>query len=44
VPLTDEHERAALAALAALLAPLMADDGHDHTDDRPNDDTGGDHE
>ncbi|HVF74570.1 MAG TPA: hypothetical protein VM938_05935 [Acidimicrobiales bacterium] len=44
MPLTDEHERAALAALAALLAPLMADDGHDHTDDRHSDDTGGDHE
>jgi hypothetical protein len=44
VPLTDEHERAALAALAALLAPLMADHGHDHTDDRFSDDTGGDHE
>jgi hypothetical protein len=26
VPLTDEHERTALAALAALLAPLLTDD------------------
>ena len=26
MPLTDEHERTALAALAALLAPLLTDD------------------
>ena len=33
VPLTDEHERTALAALAALLAPLLTDDDEGGTDE-----------
>jgi hypothetical protein len=31
--LTDEHERTALAALAALLAPLLTDDDEGGTDE-----------